>query len=161
MQKSFIPCRLMTLTSSVPTWRTPWRRLEASAAGAPSSSTTRCIFTLKTQPVLKNPDGVLQLPTRSEGANSSGGFVPSACPARATASQPLCPPCWPPLPSRPSTSWRRIQVPMREETLTRCQYAALLMSIKRRLKMEQQQETGRIASVVHPRFCSLQIFSPC
>lgn len=42
--------------------------------------------------------------------NPTGGFVSSACPARATASQPLCPPCWLLLPSRPSTSWRRIQV---------------------------------------------------
>lgn len=47
MQNSFTPCRLMTLTSSAPTWRTPWPPSEASAADAPSSSTTRYFLSLK------------------------------------------------------------------------------------------------------------------
>lgn len=50
MQNSLTPCRLMTLTSSAPTWRTPWPPSEASAADAPSSSTTRYFLSLKNEP---------------------------------------------------------------------------------------------------------------
>lgn len=67
MQNTFTPCRLMTLTSSAPTWRTPWPPSEASAADAPSSSTTRYFLSLKNEPFLNKTEW-------SEGAKSHWGF---------------------------------------------------------------------------------------